>query len=215
MIFSKLVDAIDFTKTSHVPQQRLLSGFYAFIFLENADGTMNYGLGDYHIHTGGNLLLIGAEQTIGPILNEERQPQGFSIVWTTDSMASTPLAGKKKNFSFFSYTAHEALPVKNAEREMLWDYFCLLEKHIVSAPADQHTNTIVVSLVISLLTQRIYNRHYMSLSNDDRDLPSHFEDIVMNYFTNGQTRIHGLTTVQYCADKLCLSTNYFGELIKR
>ena len=35
------------------------------------------------------------------------------------------------------------------------------------------------------------------------------------YFTDGRTQQEGLPTVKYCAGKLCLSPNYFGDLVKK
>ena len=34
-------------------------------------------------------------------------------------------------------------------------------------------------------------------------------------FNSDKPKTSGLLTVQYCAEKVCLSTNYFGDLIKK
>lgn len=132
-------------------------------------------------------------------------------------MASTPFAGKLKDFRYFSYDLHEALPLTDAERQLLWDYFHLINKALSLQPADQHTSTLLASLLISLLTpaQLIYGRFYGAHTSVDRTLLSRFEDIIMSYFTSGQSRKYGLPTVQYCAKELYLSPNYFGDLIKK
>ena len=226
---NELVEAIDFTKLDSVARRRKMFGFYTLVFVENADGTWTYGLNDYDLTTG-DMILIGAGQTIGDrsssarLLPEGRKnadtiqhPQGFAIAWHADLMASTPFAGRMKDFRYFSYDTHEALPVTLDERETLWDYFYLTDRTLANQPIDQHTSIIIASIIISLLTltQRIYDRHYVEHTTAERTLLSRFEDIIMNYFTSGQSRQHGLPTVQYCAGKLCLSPNYFGDLIKK
>ena len=41
-------------------------------------------------------------------------------------------------------------------------------------------------------------------------------DSVLNaYFDNGLQERQGIPSVQYCAGEVCLSPNYFGDLIKR
>ena len=226
---NELVEAIDFTKLDSVARRRKMFGFYTLVFVENADGALASGLNDYDLTTG-DMILIGAGQTIGDrsssvrLLPEGRKnadtiqhPQGFAIAWHADLMASTPFAGRMKDFRYFSYDTHEALPVTLDERETLWDYFYLTDRTLANQPIDQHTSIIIASIIISLLmlTQRIYDRHYVEHTTAERTLLSRFEDIIMNYFTSGQSRQHGLPTVQYCADKLCLSPNYFGDLIKK
>ena len=238
---NELVEAIDFTKLDSVARRRKMFGFYTLVFVENADGslasgracsrsaesmqaslcsrspaTLTYGLNDYDLTTG-DMILIGAGQTIGNNSDTIQHPQGFAIAWHADLMASTPFAGQMKDFRYFSYDTHEALPVTLDERETLWDYFYLIDRTLANQPIDQHTSIIIASIIISLLTltQRIYDRHYVEHTTAERTLLSRFEDIIMNYFTSGQSRQHGLPTVQYCADKLCLSPNYFGDLIKK
>jgi len=42
-----------------------------------------------------------------------------------------------------------------------------------------------------------------------------FNSLLSSYFEQGQQLSLGLPTVQYCADKLCISANYFGDLIRK
>ncbi|MBC7418481.1 MAG: helix-turn-helix transcriptional regulator, partial [Pedobacter sp.] len=42
-----------------------------------------------------------------------------------------------------------------------------------------------------------------------------FEGLLNTYFESDQPQQHGLPSVAYCADKLNLSANYFGDLIKK
>lgn len=42
-----------------------------------------------------------------------------------------------------------------------------------------------------------------------------FEELIDDYFTSGKAQENGTPTVVWCASQLCLSPNYFGDLIKK
>lgn len=42
-----------------------------------------------------------------------------------------------------------------------------------------------------------------------------FESFLNEYFNNGKAMTNGLPSVNLCASELCLSTGYFGDLIKK
>ena len=42
-----------------------------------------------------------------------------------------------------------------------------------------------------------------------------FDTLLRDYFEENRQLSEGLPTVQYCADKLCMSANYFGDMVKR
>lgn len=43
---------------------------------------------------------------------------------------------------------------------------------------------------------------------------SRFERLIDEYLDKGIGKIEGIPTVKYFADKVCLSSNYFGDLVK-
>lgn len=51
--------------------------------------------------------------------------------------------------------------------------------------------------------------------NQNHDLFVKFEQLLDGYFHNGTAQRIGLPTVQYCADSLNLSPNYFSDLLKK
>ncbi len=42
-----------------------------------------------------------------------------------------------------------------------------------------------------------------------------FEKLLDDYFVSDKPLQQGLPTVKYCASELCLSPNYFGDLVKK
>ena len=50
---------------------------------------------------------------------------------------------------------------------------------------------------------------------ENSDILIRFDRLLRNYFEDKLQLTLGLPTVQYCADKLCMSPNYFGDVIKK
>lgn len=60
-----------------------------------------------------------------------------------------------------------------------------------------------------------YDRQFITRSNVNKDLLVRFENLLQDHFKSGKALDRGLPSVGYCADQLHLSTNYFGDLIKK
>lgn len=55
----------------------------------------------------------------------------------------------------------------------------------------------------------------LHMTDEEHDILVRFDSLLRSYFEDGLQLSHGLPTVQYCADKLCMSANYFGDVIKK
>lgn len=62
---------------------------------------------------------------------------------------------------------------------------------------------------------RFYDRQFISRDHVHKNVLVRFETLLANYFDSDEPRTLGLPTVGYCADKLNLSANYFGDLVKK
>ena len=62
---------------------------------------------------------------------------------------------------------------------------------------------------------RFYERQFNTKAAANSDVLTKFESLLDDYFQSGQTESEGLPTVKYFADKVFLSPNYFGDLIKK
>ena len=63
--------------------------------------------------------------------------------------------------------------------------------------------------------QRFYNRQFVTRKIENSDILVRFDRLLRDYFEDSLQYTLGLPTVQYCADKLCMSPNYFGDVIKK
>lgn len=62
---------------------------------------------------------------------------------------------------------------------------------------------------------RFYERQFVTREISNHSVLDKFEELLHDYFNSDKPKTSGLLTVQYCAEKVCLSTNYFGDLIKK
>ena len=90
-------------------------------------------------------------------------------------------------------------------------------KSEISDPHDNFQNDILVGYISLLLKycQRFYNRQFITRKLSNNDILSRFDSFLNGYFAESRQMKDGLPTVNICAEYLCLSTNYFSDLIKK
>ena len=121
-----------------------------------------------------------------------------------------------KNYTFFSYESNEALHLSEQERKVILDCFHNIESELQHA-IDKHSKTLIVNNIELFLNYcvRFYDRQFITRSHVNKDILTRFENLLNDYFQSEKPQIIGLPSVQYCADSLHLSPNYFGDLIKK
>ena len=121
-----------------------------------------------------------------------------------------------KDYTFFSYATNEALHLSERERETIIDCFRKIDDEI-NFGGDKHSNTIIASAIELFLNYclRFYDRQFITRKKVNKDLLTRFEELIDAYFSSGQAQEHGTPSVAWCASQLCLSPNYFGDLIKK
>ena len=84
-------------------------------------------------------------------------------------------------------------------------------------PIDKHSKSLIIDNVKLLLDYciRFYDRQFITRENANKDILSRFENLLEEYFSSDISTEKGMLSVQYCADKLCLSANYFSDLCRK
>lgn len=102
------------------------------------------------------------------------------------------------------------------EREIVVSIFKRIKSEIEN-PHDDLQNDILVSYISLLLKycQRFYNRQFLTRKLSNNDILSKFDSFLKEYFTENRHTSSGLPTVSICAEHLCMSVNYFSDLIKK
>lgn len=82
---------------------------------------------------------------------------------------------------------------------------------------DDYSTDIAAMQVELLLSycNRYYQRQFEQRRQPNTDLLIRFEQLADDYLRLEKAKTLGVPTVKYFADKLCLSPNYFGDLVSR
>jgi len=126
------------------------------------------------------------------------------------------LAGRYKNYSFFSYEIREALHLSEEERSTVMDCFHKIEAELKHG-IDRHSRRLICANIGLLLDycMRFYERQFVTREEVNKDVIVRFERLLDEYFDSDAPLQEGLPTVKYFADKVFLSANYFGDMIKK
>ena len=149
-------------------------------------------------------------------MQESMRPTARGIVFHPDLIKGTSLGREIKNYSFFSYNSTEALHLSADEKGIMLDCLANIKTELLR-PADKMSKRLIARNIQLLLDYclRFYNRQFATREKSNRDILTRFEALLDDYFQSGKSRLNGLPTVRYFADKVFLSPNYFGDLIKK
>ena len=209
------VGIIHFNRSENQPTHKMTVGFYALYLVKTVGITMDYGKTQYDFNDG-TVICLAPGQTIGvhrmpggPV------PEAIGLMFHPDLLYGTTLAQRIKQFTFFSYTSNEALHLSSDECGIIQNYMEHIEREL-NHPIDNFSRQLFVSNIEVLLNycMRFYERQFASREKLNNDVLARFEQLLNGYWDSGAAKLHGLPTVKYFADKLCLSPNYFGDLIK-
>ena len=165
----------------------------------------------------GTLLCVAPGQVGGKEDNGERVSiAGWAFLFHLDLLHGFPLEKHIKEYSFFDYRINEALHMTDEEHDILVSLMRQIRQELDKKP-DELQNAILVGYIELTLNfcQRFYNRQFVTRKIENSDILVRFDRLLRDYFEDKLQLTLGLPTVQYCADKLCMSPNYFGDVIKK
>lgn len=212
-----LITVVDLTKATKIVNHIQMNyGVYA-LFLKGAKSCdIKYGRRSYDYQEG-TIVCFAPEQVISvDSAKDEIQPQVYGILFHPDLIRGTSLGQNIKKFSFFSYAVNEALHLSAQERIVIKDCLDKIQSELQHS-IDNHSKHLIVTNIELLLgyCMRFYERQFITRSDSNKDVLTRFELLLDEYFQNKLPQNKGLPSVKYIADKICLSANYFGDLIKK
>lgn len=211
-----LINSINLSETQPLKHVRKRYGFYYIVLKDAHCGDLTYGRNRYDYQEG-TLVFIGPGQVAGDDDNGELfQMKGWGLCFHPDLLRGTPLAQKMKDYSFFSYEAKESLHMSERERQIILNCFHEIREESAHS-IDKHSKSIIIANLEVFLNHclRFYDRQFITREGVNKDILTRFERQLNHYFESDKPQTIGLPSVQYFADQLHLSANYFGDLIKK
>ena len=212
-----LVSVIDLNKaTSSVDLIRFNYGIYAlYLKLEKACD-IKYGRQTYDYQEGTIVCFAPGQTAETNPTTDKVQVNAHGILFHPDLLRGTSLGKSIKKYTFFSYEVNEALHLSEEERSIVMDCLKIIRMELEHG-VDKHSKTLLVNHIELLLNycMRFYERQFITRGKTNRDVLTRFENLLDEYFESALAEQDGLPTVKYFADKLCLSSNYFGDMFKK
>ena len=211
-----LVSVVDLSKATTWPERFTINyGVYALYLKDTKCGDIIYGRQPYDYQEGTIVSFAPGQVASGEMLPDVH-PSAHGVLFHPDLIRGTALGQEIRNYTFFSYETREALHLSEQERQTVMDCLSKIEAEL-DRPIDKHSRRLITANIGLLLDycMRFYERQFATRSVVNSDVVARFERLMDDYFDSGMAQKEGLPTVKYFADKVCLSANYFGDMIRR
>jgi AraC-like DNA-binding protein len=211
-----LISIIDYSKVNVVDAPdsgSFVCSFYTVNYKKNCH--FMYGRQPFD-HQEGTLHCTAPEQII--TFDRKRDAvssEGWGLYFHPELIRNSNLGKKINEYSFFSYDENEALHLSEQERKTLLSILKQMENEY-NTNIDHYSHDLIISNIELLLNycKRFYGRQFITRTNQNKDIIVRFEEFITDYFNSHKLKNNGLPTVKYFADAMCLSPNYFSDLIK-
>ena len=209
-----LVSVVHVENTEHIQECVMHYGLEAIYLKENKGCKLSYGRTPYDFD----------EMTVtsfapGQVVKVEPNPdvpfaKFTALVFHPDLLNRTALGRQMSRYEFFDYSSTEALHLSVQEVEVFRGVITMIEQELHRA-IDKHTRELIISNIELLLNYclRFYDRQFITREEINHSVVKRFMELLDDYISSKALR-EGLPTVAYFADKCCLSSGYFGNLVR-
>lgn len=211
-----LVSVVDLSQATRFPTRFTLHyGIYALFLKQVKCGDIRYGRQTYDYQEG-TVTSFAPGQVSAIEMAEGAKPLAKGLLFHPDLIRGTSLGQEIRHYSFFSYNSNEALHLSDEEKDIFTDCLDKIKLEVLR-PIDKHSKRLISRNIELLLDycMRFYERQFITRKTVNRDALTQFEELLDAYFSDNKALQNGLPSVKYFADKICLSPNYFGDLVKK
>ncbi|WP_027388590.1 helix-turn-helix domain-containing protein [Chryseobacterium gregarium] len=210
-----LITIIDHSQTQNKSQesdQKLLLDFYNISIKRSFKGKLKYGKNHYDFDDG-TMSFIAPNQILSVDNDQDRNMDGWSLLFHPDLIRQYPLGKAIKSYGFFSYTVNEALHLSDEEEKTIEIIIQNIQKEINSR-LDLFSQDVIVSNLELLLSycNRFYSRQFLTRKMATNDLLTKFEIKLDHYFSDNSNLV--LPTVEKLATELNVSSPYLSDMLR-
>lgn len=189
-------------------------GVYAIWLKETKGCNLSYGRTPYDFDAQTVTSFEPGQTVTVETTNNTIRPRCVGLLFHPDFLRRTNLGRNMHRYEFFSYSSTEALHLSDSEVDVFRQLLYMIEAELRHA-IDSHSRELIVTNIELLLNHclRFYDRQFISREEINHSVVQQFDSMLRDFIKNNAAS-DGLPTVNYFADKCCLSTGYFGQLIK-
>lgn len=210
-----LITIIDHSKIINSNQsenQKLNLDFYNISIKRSFKGKLKYGKNHYDFDDG-TMSFIAPNQIISVDSKEDRNSDGWSLLFHPDLIRQHPLGKSIKNYGYFSYEINEALHLSNDEEKTIEAIVQNIQIEINSR-LDNFSQDVIVSNLELLLSycNRFYNRQFITRKMATTDLLTNFDNLLEQNFSHDSES--SLPKVEKLAMQLNVSPSYLSDMLR-
>ena len=205
------LERIDYTAAA---KAQVHYGVYAIWLKETKGCNLSYGRTPYDFDEQTVTSFEPGQTVTVEMTDRSVRPKCVGLLFHPDFLNPTNLGRNIRRYEFFSYSSTEALHLSESEVVVFKQVLDMIESEL-KHPIDNHTRELIVSNIELLLNYclRFYDRQFITREEINHSVVKQF-DLLLREYIKDKALTHGLPTVNYFADKCCLSTGYFGQLVK-
>ncbi|CAM3741015.1 AraC family transcriptional regulator [Mucilaginibacter galii] len=191
---------------------RMLLNFYNISIKRSFQGQLRYGR-NYYDFDNGTMTFSAPGQIIAVDQGDERDNDGWSLMFHPDLIRNYPLGKSIKNYGFFAYDVNEALHLSDEEEKLIESLVRNIQNEYESR-IDNFSADVIVSNLDLLLNycNRFYNRQFVTRKMANNDLLAKFEKKLADHFEESSAT--GLITVNNLAEGLNVSASYLSDMLR-
>ena len=210
-----VVEVNDYAPTTDTLTQTVKYGLYAVFLKQGVGCRLRYGREQYD-YQAGSIVTMAPGRVVTTEFAEGEHSSWKALLFHPDLLFGTPLAERIREYTFFGYDQHEALHVSDEERRTIEDTFRHITNELDHA-IDKHSSQLLMVYVQLILDYclRFYDRQFITRHKVNSSLISRFDKLVDDYLKSDRLILKGQPSVAWCASELCLSANYFGDLVRK
>lgn len=207
--------AKDFPDMKAYKGMKYTTDLFMISMKDGISGSMGYGRNSYDFTEG--MMVFSRPRQVLTVENKtvEEEANGWMLIFHPDLIRKSELGRTIDEYTFFDYKVHEALHLSDEEKRTLIDLVLKIEREI-NQNMDKHSQKLMISTIELMLDfcNRYYDRQFYVRTNYNKDLVATFEQIIKEYYQSESPTLSGVLSVKACAEKLNMSPNYLGDMIK-